>query len=80
MSSKLLELMSTLKAQEALSHLSLSSVCYVFGTHYLLEMMTIKIGMMMMVMVMTVEGDADSDVDDNGRWWCDRVAKTQVLI
>lgn len=46
-------------AGTALSDLSLSSVSYVFGVHYLLEMMTLKKGMMMMVMVVTVEGDGD---------------------
>lgn len=76
--------MSTLQAWEALSHLSLSSVCYVFDTHYLLEMMSMIIGMMMVVIVEDDgdygDGGDDSDVDDNGWWWCDRVAETQVLF
>lgn len=52
--SKMLELMSALHGREALPHLSLSSVCYAFNTHYLLGMLIV------LVMIMEDVGD------DNG--------------
>lgn len=54
MSSKMLEITSTLQTWGALSHLFLSSVCCTFDMHYLLETM-----MVLMVMIMDDVGDDD---------------------
>lgn len=56
MSSKMLEITSTLQTRGAFSHLFLSSVCCAFDMHYLLETM-----MVLMVMIMDDVGG-----DDNG--------------
>lgn len=55
MSSEVPELMSTWQAREALSDLSLSSMCHASDMHHLLEIMTVTVVMIM-----------DDVGDDNG--------------